>query len=211
MRRLDCDGLEEGQDVVGIVCNGGQRLGCGQLRLTCLRRILVLCLNAAFAVFVIVVVFPAGVSPFLRPLCDGASENIQELARVQLPVEDCSLHKEWREKDGVAQRPVPLLIRAREFGGGEKENFRDQKTDIVAVHRKATSILKETTEYELISPARTKSTTDPPRDLFPTVAWPNVNRNLPGVALLVSIARLRKSSQTFLYFSAVISLAHMIS
>ena len=29
--RLDCDGMEEGLDVVSIVCDGGQRLGGGLL------------------------------------------------------------------------------------------------------------------------------------------------------------------------------------
>ena len=31
LRGFDCDGLEEGQDVAVIVCNGGQRLGNGRL------------------------------------------------------------------------------------------------------------------------------------------------------------------------------------
>ena len=66
---------------------------------------------------------------------------------------------------------------------------------------KVMSILRGKTEGELRSPARSKATTDYPRNLFPTAAWPNVNWTSPGVALLVSIARLGKSSQTFLYFS----------
>ena len=60
---------------------------------------------------------------------------------------------------------------------------------------KAMSIFMETTEGESRFPARAKDTTDSPRELFPTVAWANVNWTLPGVALLVSMARLGKSSQ----------------
>ena len=42
--RLDCDGLEEGQDVAEIFCDGGQRLGVGPLFLNWFFRLLVLCL-----------------------------------------------------------------------------------------------------------------------------------------------------------------------
>ena len=65
--RLDCDGLEKGQEVVAIVCNGDQSLGSGLLFLTCLRHLLVLCLHTAFAVFVVVIVFPAGGFPLPSP------------------------------------------------------------------------------------------------------------------------------------------------
>ena len=61
------------------------------------------------------------------------------------------------------------------------------------------SILRKITEGELISLAREKSTTDSPRDLFPSAAWPNINWTLPGMALLVSIAILGKFSQTLFY------------
>ena len=74
---LDCGGLEEGQDVAAIVCDGGQRLGGSLLRLTWFLRLLVLSLYADFDIFVVVFVYPAGVFPVLRPLRDGASENIQ--------------------------------------------------------------------------------------------------------------------------------------
>ena len=80
--RLNCKGLEEGQYVFTIICDGGQRLGGGLICLTCFRRLLVLCLHAEFTVFVVVAVFTIGGFPFLRPLCDGASENIQGIARV---------------------------------------------------------------------------------------------------------------------------------
>ena len=69
---------------------------------------------------------------------------------------------------------------------------------LVAVREKAISILMETTESALRYPSRENTTRNPPRDLFTMVTWPNVNWNLPGVALMVTIARLRKSSQTFL-------------
>ena len=55
------------------------------------------------------VVFLAGGFPFLRLLRDGASKNIQDLARVRLPMEDCGLCEEWREEDGFARRPVPPI------------------------------------------------------------------------------------------------------
>ena len=52
-------------------------------------------------------------------------------------MEDCGLCEEWREEDGAAWRPVPLLLRARKVaGGGAKENFRDWETDLVAVRGK---------------------------------------------------------------------------
>ena len=75
---------------------------------------------------------------------------------------------------------------------------------------KLISMLMETTERESIFPARANATTDPPRDLFPTVTWKNVNWTSPGVALLTSMARLGKSSQTFFYFSSAGSLARMM-
>ena len=93
--RLDCDGLEEVQDVFAIVCNGGQRLDGGLLCLNFLRRLFVICLHTTFYVFA-VVVFPAGGLPFLCSLYYGASKNLQEIARVQLPMEDCGLREEWR-------------------------------------------------------------------------------------------------------------------
>ena len=63
---------------------------------------------------------------FLRPLRDGAGKKIEELTRVRLTVEDHGLRQKWREEDGVAQIPVPLLLRSREVaGGGVKEDFRD--------------------------------------------------------------------------------------
>ena len=80
--RLDCNSLEEVQDADAIVCNGGQRLDGGLICLTWFSCLLVLCLYSDFAVFVVVFVFPAGVFPFLSSLCDGASKNIQELARI---------------------------------------------------------------------------------------------------------------------------------
>ena len=136
--RLDCNILEEGQDVVEIVCDGGQRLGSGQICLTFIFRLFLLCLHAAFAVFVLFVVFPTVGFYFLCPLRDGARENIQELARVRLLVEDCGFRKEWREEDGVARRLVPLLLYLREVAsGGAKENFRDRETDLVAVRGKS--------------------------------------------------------------------------
>ena len=77
--------------------------------------------------------------------------------------------------------PIPLLLPARKIASGSaKENFRDL------------SILRETTEGDLRSPARAKPTTDYPKDLFPMVAWPNIHWTSPGVALLVSIAKFGK-------------------
>ena len=73
----------------------------------CICCILVLCINAAFSFIVVV---SAGVSPLLHFLRDGARENLQELSRVRLPVEDCNLREELREENGVAQRPAPLIF-----------------------------------------------------------------------------------------------------
>ena len=65
---------------------------------------------------------------------------------------------------------------------------------------KAMSILREIIEGDLRSPARAKSTSDPPRYFFPMAAWLNVNWTLLGVDISVSITILGKSSRTLLYF-----------
>ena len=82
--------------------------------------------------------------------------------------------------------------------------------DLVAIHGKSGVHLDGEKKGELGSPARAKATEDSPRELFLMVAWPNVNWTLLDVAILVSIARLGKSSQTFLYFPAAGLLARMI-
>ena len=71
-----------------------------------------------FIVVAAVVVVSAGVFPLLRSLRDGASENLQEISRVRLPVEDCGLRKERWEEGGVVRRLVPLIFRSREVSGG---------------------------------------------------------------------------------------------
>ena len=108
--RLDCNGLEESQDFFAIVCNGGHHIGGGLLRLTWFRQLLILCLHCDEAVFVVVLVCLAGVLPFLFPLRDGVSKNLQKLACVRLPVKDRGLCEKWREEDDVAWSPVPLII-----------------------------------------------------------------------------------------------------
>ena len=121
---FDGNGLEEGQDVVAIVCGGGQRLGGGLLRLTWLCRLRVLGLDGDDAIVAIGLVCLACGILFLLPNCDVAGENIQELYRVGLPVEDCSLCQKLRYENSVAQTPVPLLLRARKVAGsGAKEEF----------------------------------------------------------------------------------------
>ena len=80
--RFDDNGLEEGQDVIIIVCNSVQRLGGGLLCLTWVFRLRALGLNGEDAIFVVVLVCLAGVFRFFQPLRDGAGKNIQELARV---------------------------------------------------------------------------------------------------------------------------------
>ena len=78
-------GLEEGQDVVAIVCNGGQRLGGGLLHINWLR-FRVLGLNGDDAIVVVGLICLACGFLFLRPLRDGAGENIEDIARVRLAV-----------------------------------------------------------------------------------------------------------------------------
>ena len=130
-RGFDGNGLEEGQDIVAIVCDGVQRLNGGRLGggLLCLKwiRFCFIGVNGDDAIVVIGLVCLACGILFLCPLCDGAGKNLEELARVQLAVEDCGLRQKWWEEDGVAQSPVPMLLRSREVaGGGAKEDFCDR-------------------------------------------------------------------------------------
>ena len=99
-RGFNGNGLEEGQDVVASVCNGGKRrdggrLGSGLIRLTwlLLRFLGVIGYNDIFIVGS--VCLTCGIL-ILFPLRDGAGENLEELARVQLAVEYRSLRQKWR-------------------------------------------------------------------------------------------------------------------
>ena len=92
-----------------------------------------------------------------------------------------------------------------------KENFRDQETDLVAVCSKSDLSLEGNNRRRAYISCYGESHNVFLKGLFPTVTWPNVNWTSPGVALLVSIVRLGKSSQTFLYVLAAGSLARIIS
>ena len=85
------------------------------------------------------------------------------------------------------------------------------KRILLPLAAKAISIYIETTEDESKLQARRNATTDYLWDLFPTDACTNVSWDSPSVALSVSMERSGKSSQTFLYFSAAGSIAHMMS
>ena len=78
---FDRNGLEEGQEIVAFVCDGGQHLGNGLLRLTWLR-FRVISLNGDDAIIVVGLIYLACGFLFLRQLREGAGENIEELARV---------------------------------------------------------------------------------------------------------------------------------
>ena len=67
------------------------------------------------------------------------------------------------------------------------------------------------TEGEPRSPARAKFWIYSPRDLFPTVEWPNVNWTSPGMDLFVSMARFGKLSQMLLNFSVAGTIARIAS
>ena len=130
-RRFYGNGLEEGQDVVAIICDGGQRLGGGRLSGGLLRlNWFCLCffgVNGDDTIVVIGLVCLSCEILVLRPLHDGSGENLEELARVRLAVEDRGLRQKRRKEDGVAWSPVPLLLRLCEVaGGGAKEDFRDR-------------------------------------------------------------------------------------
>ena len=88
---FDSNGLEEGQDVVTIVCDGGQRLGGGRiggglLLLTCLR-LCFLGVNGDDAIVDIGLVCLAFGILVLCLLRDGAGDNVEELACVRLAVD----------------------------------------------------------------------------------------------------------------------------
>ena len=141
---FDSNGLEEGQDVVAIVYNGGQCLGGGLLRLNWIRRLCVLGLDGDDAIVVVGLVCLACGFLFLRPIHDGAGEKLQELSCVRLPADDCGLCEKCQEEDGVARSPVHLLLRVREVaGGGAKEDFCDREIDLVAVRGKGDLDLQE--------------------------------------------------------------------
>ena len=96
-RIFDGNGLEGGEDIFAIVCDGGQRLGGGRLG-GCLLllnwlRLCFLGINGDDAIVVIGLVCPACGILVLCPLHDGAGENIEELARVRISVEDCGLRQ----------------------------------------------------------------------------------------------------------------------
>ena len=80
--RLDCNGLEEGQDIVAIFCDGGQRIRSVMLCLTLFCQLLILYLVGDDAVFVTVFVCLAGVLPLLCPIRDVANKNLQDIALV---------------------------------------------------------------------------------------------------------------------------------
>ena len=141
---FDGNGLEEGQDVVTIVCDGGQRLGDGLIFLTWFCQLHVVCIDGYYAIVVVVLVCLNGGFLFLCPLRDGAGKNLQEIARVRLPVEDCSLREDWQGGNDIARSPVPLLLIAREVAGdGANEDFCDQETDIIVVRGKGDFDLQE--------------------------------------------------------------------
>ena len=90
--RFDGNGLEEYQDVVAIVCDSGQHIGGSRLCLTWFR-FRVLSLNGDDAIVVVGLVYLVCGVLFLRPLRDGAGENLEELVRVRLAVEDQGLRQ----------------------------------------------------------------------------------------------------------------------
>ena len=105
--------------------------------LTWLRRLRILGLDGDDTIVVVVLVCLTCDFRFIHPLRDGTGGKLQELPRVRLPVEDCGLREKWREEDGVARHPVPLLLRVCEVaGGGTKEDFSDQETDLFAFRGK---------------------------------------------------------------------------
>ena len=110
LRIFDGNGLEEGQDIVAIICNGCQHLGRGRIDrgLLCLTWICLrfLGFNSNNAIVVVGLVCLACGIRVRYPICDGAGENLEELARVRLAVEDRGLFQKWQEEDGVARSSV---------------------------------------------------------------------------------------------------------
>ena len=91
----------------------------------------------------------------------------------------------------MALRGVQYLCffeHARLIAAAQRRNSAIGRRILLPSVAKAILIFRKIIEGELRYPARAKATTDSPRDLVPTAAWPNVNWNLPGVALLVIIA-----------------------
>ena len=126
LRRFYGNSLKEGQAVVAIVCDGVQRLDDGRLggALLCLTWFCFgfLGFNSDNAIIIVGLVCLICGIRVQHPLRAGERENLEELARVQLALEDCSLH----QKCGVAGSPVFLLLGSREVaGGGAKKDFRN--------------------------------------------------------------------------------------
>ena len=90
------------------------------------------------------------------------------------------------------------------------ENFRDGEADLVDDRRNSNIHIDGKNKVELILPARANTKKDSLSDLLPTGAYANVIWTSPGVVLLVSMERLRKSPHAFFYFLVAGSLARMM-
>ena len=122
--------MREREDVV--------KIGCNSIR--SVTRRCVLCWSFLHA-FLAVLVGPAfffHVLVLCGVLCllivDPLTKNLQERLRCSFSVSDCNLCQKWREKDNVPRRPVlELLWFSYLAGGGTKEEFHCQETDILAI------------------------------------------------------------------------------
>ena len=100
--------------------------------------------------------------------------------------------------------------RARSLAAARRKTSVMERRILLPFVEKAISVLIETTEGKSRYPTRENATTDSPRELFPIFVCSNASWTLPGVAVLVSMARIGKSSQTFYVSGGRLAHAHNV-
>ena len=133
----DYDYHEEDQDVVTIVCDGGQRLGGVLLCLTCFRCLIVLCLHTDFAVFVVVIVFPSGGFPFFRQLRDRSRKIFRSSPASDSPWRIAASVRNGGRRTALRGVQSRCLFERVRSPAAAKEKFCNRETDIFSVRGKS--------------------------------------------------------------------------
>ena len=115
----------------------------------------------------------------------------------------------WRRTELSGTRSLCFLDLARSPAAAQRSTSAIGRWILSPAMAKSISASIEKVEDELSDPARASAITDYTRYIFPTDAWTNVSCTLPGVALLVNMKRMGKSSHN--HFKLLLSalLSHM--